>query len=97
MADQKAKSKIRTQIMLIILIGLLVIAYKVMYMPDQEEALLIDENVTASQRMESLLDQIEVVSFDMDIIINEKFESLKSIATPLISIPVGRDNPFSNF
>lgn len=84
----------RTTILVIILLGLLVIGYKVMFVPPSENSLL-DENTVASERMENILQEIENISFDIGVINDKKFKSLKSIETPLVSLPVGKRNPFS--
>jgi len=86
------KSK-RTTILAIILIGLLVVAYKVLFVSSTDD-LSVSENVTASVRVEALLQQVESIDFNLDIVKDPKFKSLKSIEIPLISLPVGRNNPF---
>jgi len=84
----------RTSILAIILIGLLVIAYKVMFVSPDDD-LVVSENVTASVRVETILRQVETINFNLSIVDDLKFNSLKSIETPLISLPIGRENPFS--
>ncbi|MFH0804365.1 MAG: hypothetical protein V1896_02075 [Candidatus Zambryskibacteria bacterium] len=84
----------RTAILAIILLGLLILAYKMMFAPTDEE-LLVDENIIASERVEKILRDIENINFDTSIIENQNFKSLKSIEIPMISLPVGRENPFS--
>jgi hypothetical protein len=84
----------RTTIMLIILLGLLVLAYKVMFAPASED-LSNGENVIVIQRIETMLNEVKSINFDTSIIENQNFKSLKSIEIPLLSLPVGRKNPFS--
>lgn len=86
----------RTVILAIILIALLILAYKVMFMPPEEGLATEGDNVLASQRVESILQKIERIKFDLDIMQDEKFKSLKSIETPLVTLPVGKANPFAD-
>ena len=116
----------RAVILVIILAGLLVIAYKTIFVspgdnvstpanvnvPDVESVSssptpiggaassmsgTADTNILLSgdSDVESILRQMESINFDTNIIENQKFKSLKSIEVPLISLPVGRGNPFS--
>jgi len=87
----------RTIILIVILIALLIVAYKTMFMsssPADEDAMVVDE--VALSKGENLLKEIESINFDTSIIQNQNFKSLKSIEVPLVSLPVGRKNPFSN-
>ena len=90
---KNSKNK-RTIILAVILVGLLVIAYKVMFV-SSEESLSVDENIAASSRVEAILQEVSNINFDMSIKTDPKFQSLKSIETPLISLPVGKKDPFS--
>lgn len=90
---KNSKNK-RTAILAIILLGLLVLAYKIMFVSDTED-LTTDENIASSQRVESILKEIEGISFDTSIMENASFKSLKSIEIPLPNLPIGRSNPFS--
>jgi hypothetical protein len=85
----------RTAILALILIGLLALAYKLMF-ASTEEDLLADENIIASARVEAILKEIQNINFDISIIENENFKSLRNIEIPLISLPIGRKNPFAN-
>ena len=84
----------RPAILAIILVGLLIVAYKIVFVQPSEE-LLVEENITASKRVEAILQEVESINFDTIITKDPKFKSLKSIEIPLISLPVGRKNPFS--
>jgi len=86
---KNSKNK-RVIILAVILLGLLVLAYKVMYAPSSESVL---DNATASARVEAALGEIEKINFDMSVI--DSLKSLKSIEIPLISLPIGRKDPFS--
>ena len=79
----------------IILVGLLVVAYKVVFVAPDDVGSLVDANASASQRVEIFLQQVEQISFNTEVINDTKFRSLKSIDLPLLSLPVGRKNPFS--
>jgi hypothetical protein len=87
----------KTSLLVAVLLGLLVLAYKTMFMSSGEDlqGLTIEENVLASERVQIILQKVDGISFDKSIFEDEKFNSLKSIETPLISLPVGRKNPFS--
>lgn len=85
----------RTGILIIILIGLLILAYKVMFVTDTGGDSIVDENVIAAQRVESVLKEIESINFDTSVVQDQNFQSLRSIETPFLSLPVGRSNPFS--
>lgn len=91
---KNSKNK-RAIILGVILLGLLVFAYKVMFLAPEEEILSSDENIAASARVEGILKQVESIKFDTSITQDPKFKSLRSIETPLISLPIGRKNPFS--
>ncbi|KKQ76937.1 MAG: hypothetical protein A3A96_01295 [Candidatus Zambryskibacteria bacterium RIFCSPLOWO2_01_FULL_39_39] len=84
----------RTIVLVIILLGILILAYKVMFAPVSED-LLVEENIIASQRVGGILKEIESINFDTSVMEEESFKSLKSIEIPLPSLPVGRKNPFS--
>jgi len=86
----------RAVILSIILVGLLILAYKVMFVPSGgSEDLFVEENISASERVENTLQQVENINFDTSVIQDQRFKSLKSLETPLISLPVGKKNPFS--
>lgn len=86
----------RTIVLAIILVALLVLAYKVMFMSSEESLTETGNNALASQRVETLLKKIERIKFDLDIMQNEKFKSLESIETPLVALPIGKANPFAD-
>jgi len=108
----------RTIILAIILLGLLIVAYKTIFMSSDDNAPMpIDvnipvtndispvgavsdvntavANVSAGGNVESILREIENINFDTSVLEDQKFKSLKSIEIPLISLPIGRKNPFS--
>lgn len=91
---KNSKNK-RSTILVIILLGLLIVAYKFIFAPSSESA-LSDENIAASARVENILKEIEDINFDTSVLQDQNFKSFKSIETPLISLPVGRKNPFAN-
>lgn len=92
---KKSKNN-RTAILSVILVGLLILAYKTMFGGTSED-LLVDENIIAGDRISAILTQIESINFDTSIMQNENFKSLKSIEIPLLNLPVGRKNPFQSF
>lgn len=91
---KNSKNNKRTAILGVILLGLIIVAYKVVIAPPAED-LAVDENIVASQRVETILKEVESINFDTTVMEDPKFQSLKSIETPLISLPIGRKNPFA--
>ena len=91
---KNSKNK-HTTVLIIILLILLGVAYKVMFAP-ADQVLLTDENIAASQRVEKILGEIKDISLDTSIMEDPSFKSFRSIETPLISLPVGRKNPFAD-
>lgn len=90
----KNKQNKRITVLLAILVGLLVVAYKVLFVSDTAD-LSLGEDVAASVAVEQMLNQVNNINFDTSIIKDPKINTLKSIETPLPSIPVGKTNPFS--
>ena len=84
----------RTTFLALILVGLLILAYKVMFVGTDDLDLSAEENTAASVRVENMLLQVEKINFDTSVMRDPKFQSLKSIETPLISLPIGKSNPF---
>jgi hypothetical protein len=84
----------RTSILVVILLGLLIVAYKIMFV-SSDENLPLEENITAGDRVESVLREVESINFDTSVMEDPKFQSLESIEVPLISLPIGKKNPFS--
>lgn len=89
----KSKNK-KTGILLIVLLALLIIGYKVMF-PSAGDVLISDEQVLASQKVESILKEVESISFDTSVLQDLKSKSFVSLETPLVSLPVGKKNPFA--
>lgn len=86
----------RTSLLVIVLLGLLLVAYKVVFVSVPVDTGVEDENTMASQRVESILAQVESINFDnVSIARDPKFQSLQSIDTPLESRSYGKKNPFS--
>ncbi|NLE07336.1 MAG: hypothetical protein GX627_01875 [Parcubacteria group bacterium] len=85
----------RTTFLGLILVVLLIVAYKVMFMDANKVDTTNEENIAASARAEALLKQVENIDFDTSVVQDPKFQSLKSIEVPLMSLPVGKENPFS--
>ena len=91
---KNSKNK-RTVIMLLILLGLIAIAYKVMFVAPVDESLLVEDNIVAGERVVQILKDVESINFDLSVFGESKFTSLKTIETPLPSLPVGKKNPFT--
>jgi hypothetical protein len=91
---KNSKNK-RTIILTVILLGLLAFAYKMVFMPSGDDS-IATENIAASARVEQLLQQVESIKFDTSVMQDQKFKSLKNNESPLVSLPIGRTNPFSD-
>ncbi len=94
LTNMSKQSNKRTSFMLITLLALLLVAYKVMFVapPEIEEL-----NPASVIRVESMVSQLNSVDFSSSAINDPKFNTLETIEQPLISLPVGRSNPFSGF
>jgi hypothetical protein len=91
MKDKKNK---RTMILTVILIGLLVVAYKVMFV----SSVAIEnstEDVGSINKIESVLKQVESIKLDTSAFGDEKIKSLRSIEQQQLSLPIGKSNPFA--
>jgi len=86
--------KNRKWVLLIILMALLAVAYKVVFVSSVDETLIIDDNSSSADKINTIKQQIDSISFDTSILNDQKFNSLKSIDNPLPSLPVGKSNPF---
>lgn len=84
----------RTTILVFVLLGLLIIGYKTLFVAPPDD-FSVSENIIASERVEAILKQVEQIHFDMNVLTDPKFASLQSIEIPLLSLPVGKKNPFS--
>lgn len=95
---KNSKSK-RTIILAGILLALLVVAYKVIFMPSNTDILTESTNLNtdleAGQRIAAVLEEMKNINFDTNMADDPIFESFRSIEIPLISLPVGKVNPFS--
>lgn len=90
---KNSKKSNYTPVLIVVLVGLAIVAYKMMFAPASEELLVVDD--VAVSRVEIILRQVESINFDSSIISDQKFNSLQSIEVPMISLPVGKRNPFS--
>ncbi|MEK7669436.1 MAG: hypothetical protein AAB350_02490 [Patescibacteria group bacterium] len=93
---KNSKNK-RTMILAAILAGLLVVGYKIMFMSSNEDILIdpTDSSLMVGEKISKILEEVESIDFDTSVTEDPKFKSLRSIETPLISLPVGKINPFS--
>ena len=92
MKDSKNK---RTIILGIVLLGLLIIAIKMVFLPSTDNGLTSAENTMAEEKAMVVLKELASINFDTGILNDQKFQSLKSIEIPLPSLPIGKKNPFS--
>jgi len=86
----------RTAVLAIILLGLLVIAYKSIFMSSPVDIIDTNEDSQVGDNSTGILGEIDGINFDTTIIDDKIFKSLKSLEIPLASIPIGRRNPFSS-
>lgn len=93
---KNSKNK-RTVILAIILLGLLIIGYKVVSTSPNAD-LLTEESAenNIGEKIGSILKEVESINFNVGVMKESKFMSLKSIEIPLISLPIGKKNPFSD-
>ena len=92
---KNSKNK-RSIILAIILLGLLVIGYKVIFTSPSADFLAEESTeMSSAERVEVIMGEVEKINFDTKIMGDPKFTSLKSIETILPSLPVGKRNPFS--
>lgn len=92
---KNSKNK-RPIILAIILLGLLIIGYKVIFTSSSRDIITEENtNIGAGEKVKVLLNEVEKINFDTKVMSDPKFTSLKSIETILPSLPVGKRNPFS--
>jgi flagellar basal body-associated protein FliL len=91
---KKTENK-RTLILVIILLGLMVVAYKMFFGSSDVEQMVTAGNADAGKRIENILGQMERINFDVDTTQGQVFQSLQTIEIPLVSLPIGKVNPFS--
>lgn len=96
---KNSKNNKRTIILAGVLLALLVVAYKVIFMPASTD-LTTDAGTSADldaagERVAVVLREMENINFDTNMADDPIFESFRSIEIPLISLPVGKSNPFS--
>lgn len=90
----KNSKKARTNLLLAVLVGLLIIAYKMLFSTPVDMSM--DENAAASARVQATLIQVQAINFDVSALNEPKINSLQSIEIDLPNIPVGKKNPFAN-
>lgn len=78
--------------MIAVLLALLLILYKTLFVKP-----ILDEvaDTTVEDKINKTLTKLEVMNFNLGILQDQKFMTLKSIETPFINVPVGRKNPFA--
>ncbi len=86
----------RPIILVIILIGLLVIGYKVIFTSPSADFLAEESaKMSTAEKVGIIMNEVEKISFDTKVMSDPKFTSLKSIETILPVLPIGKKNPFS--
>ncbi len=81
--------------MAIVLLGLLVIAYKSFFIQDEIEIGIANENENASARVATVLASMDRINFNKNILNDPKFATFKDFSVPMISLPIGKKNPFA--
>lgn len=89
----KSKNQ-RTTFLLITLLALLIVAYKVLFVVPAE---IEEVDPVSVVRIETTINQLSSVDLSSSAINDPKFNNLKDITQPFVSVPVGRTNPFSSF
>lgn len=78
--------------MIAMLVALLLVLYKTMFVtPPLEEV----TDTTAEDKINRTLNKLELMNFNLTVMQDPKFTTLKSIETPLLNLPIGRKNPFA--
>ncbi len=78
--------------MIAVLVSLLLILYKTMFVePPIEEV----TDTTTEDKINLTLSKLEVMNFNLSVLSDPKFVTLKSIETPLLEASIGRKNPFA--
>jgi hypothetical protein len=78
----------------VILIGLIILAYK-LFGGSSGDLASAGGNADVGNRIENILKEMESINFDTDTTQSQVFESFQSIELPLVSLPIGKSNPFS--
>lgn len=95
--QQKSQNN-RTMVLAVVLIALLIVAYKVVFVVPiiEDSESIYDENTAAVARIESVRLEIESINFDTSVFDSSEFRSLQDIDTPLVPLPTGKSNPFAS-
>ena len=83
---------------LIVLFMILIAGAAILYrnvLSSPAPAAVSEAEVTASAKVEEMLQELDSINFDLAIFNDARFAELQSIETPLASVPVGRDDPFA--
>lgn len=106
----KEKNNKRTLVLSLILVGLLIVTYKMLFMNDSVTTVgmpiginsnsainsqSLNQDIIKTGSVDMLLSEMEKINFDISILEDSKFKSLKSIDLPIVSLPIGRENPFA--
>ena len=87
--------KQNTAVLSVILVGLIIVAYKILFTEPVDES-LISESTVESEKIVRILREVESINFSAGSVSDPKINTLKSIETDLPVIPVGKTNPFSS-
>lgn len=86
--------KQNTAVLAVILVGLIIVAYKILFTEPIDESLLSNSRVE-SEKIIQILREVEGMNFKAGNVSAPKINTLKSIETDLPVVPVGKTNPFS--
>ncbi len=90
----RTKKNTRTNMLVVLLIAIVIFGYKFLFVEPIDE-FAFQENQATMDRVTVLIQSIENINFDTSVINDPKFNSLESIEIPLINLPLGKTNPFS--
>lgn len=95
----------KTATNLIIVLGLITVAFAGYYLYTQRDATTLDTTATNEQTMQEMLAStrsfieyrrvLSGIRLDVSLFENDEFNSLRTFSTPVESRPVGRPNPFA--
>lgn len=85
----------RLKLMILVLIAALAVLYRTMFVVPEENSMVTTDNMIAIARVEATLIELEQINLDIQVFADPVFTSLQSIEVPLVSVPVGKTNPFA--
>jgi len=91
MKNQKNK---RTIVLSAILVGLMIVAYKVLFMAPGDDFSSTENSIESENVMRSLR-EVESINLNTNVANDPKIKTLENLNSPLPQLPIGKKNPFS--